>query len=1425
MRLLGSIWRLRRLSVVFVRTALATGLVLRQRQRHKTHNDHGPAGNAQDPPPPPPSHEPARKTTLTTETTPATQPTNQDHDMSAAAVLQAPTINAPSENWDDDFEFGASASTQGSAAHLAADSHRGPRKRASVALSETENWDDDYLHDDQQPGPSTQRRPSHTPRHSKGSTRTTTENWDDDFEDKSAAASPVREVAAWDSGDEHPERGASHQLQSRLPAQHRNEASFSSDDEDDHAEFGLNAHHDDDRTVTSSTRNRPFTMESVPEVPPLPAHSRLSPTRPMPLPASPTMSSFSATVSYAPSHYSSTAHLALRPTQSAGSSIDGQGRAFISHQPGVLRKPPPAASNNANRARRRLRKKSRPSRVDADIFELEDRGGYELTDEEARAARLARLAEHVSGMTSTETDLDEEPEDDDASYIPPVTPEPRGYYHQTSSRPHSSASGAVHGNHSVVSFAPGATPSSAIPVPAGTPSSSMAPSSPVRSPILSRLGSVKRWAKGARRLSTAPSDVSTTSPPAADPESSPASRPASMAFAQQRERARSPLGEPLNPGVHELQPLGASALQSKKSTNTLHQDENSKTSKSWFFRHDGGGPLRGRKSRDRMKDPPGNGANTSTTTTTSADLEQCPPNPVGFPRRGSAAGLEQEQEKEKDNEAKERRGILGLRRISLLGGGGHKRHRSGAEGNIAPTSPTETSFAGQLAGFSFPNEQRSPTEPDLLPPIALSPPSPSPPRKGAKLVAHTSEPIVQLDTSPSSVKFALSSQAASLGRNGTPTLEAQREVALRRNSLGDLKTLDGGLKIPARISRAQVGLKRDLGLVREFATCVDQLKQLQQAYLILLGELRILLESPASPTSPSSTSTRLFHLPRAPLARPSEGEPARKLQHIEHEYSIWWECAEVLIELGGTGANGPTSSASEPRNMGAAEEKERSGKRRERAVTLLSGEAPSTPSSSGPPQASPPSHWRASTGRHDLSQRQLVLLKQMLNSPDPATFVVGNVVAVTRARAREPSGTISVADSSFASAAGNSTSSESRVGLGLELPELDTRALSSSPVPSHGPSSPLSKARRGSRGITGLRELLKSFKRHGTAASSSVSNAATSRSDLPQTGSATTSSASVSAREDPPASTQATARQRKPRSSTGAQTVVSEQEAKRKREVHPNSPYGTVGAVPTAKTPRRPSLASLFRLAGSKSKISRQASQTETRRSEDADYSDWDRMESASDLDLPNGIAVPPVPETIRGSKRSRYSALQATPPATVRRTRSRSASRTRGASASRSSVNLAIPSTPSPSKGKALTSRMFRSTRPGSRDGPPPAAPSHGFAQALAGAAASNHVTPTQETENQRQQGRERSATTPSRRPVGSRSVSANHIPPVPHTDPLPSLPDPKVALTPENLGPLLDYAREVSARLSECVIELRTVLGQRNSPTPDIGSGSLPS
>jgi hypothetical protein len=87
----------------------------------------------------------------------------------------------------------------------------------------------------------------------------------------------------------------------------------------------------------------------------------------------------------------------------------------------------------------------------------------------------------------------------------------------------------------------------------------------------------------------------------------------------------------------------------------------------------------------------------------------------------------------------------------------------------------------------------------------------------------------------------------------------------------------------------------------------------------------------------------------------------------------------------------PTSVSSPAMHSGGSIDGKKS---RERAITVAGDEArskPPTPTSGSsggvntnpsPPLASPPSlSWRASTGRHDLSQRQLVLLKEMQNNP------------------------------------------------------------------------------------------------------------------------------------------------------------------------------------------------------------------------------------------------------------------------------------------------------------------------------------------------------------------------------------------------------------------------------------------------------------
>lgn len=185
---------------------------------------------------------------------------------------------------------------------------------------------------------------------------------------------------------------------------------------------------------------------------------------------------------------------------------------------------------------------------------------------------------------------------------------------------------------------------------------------------------------------------------------------------------------------------------------------------------------------------------------------------------------------------------------------------------VFPSSKTPTS------GTSSSSPKTPSKPPPLLPPIELQPPSP--PRKitkGAEI--SQSNVLTTIDSlpvsagtsghppsgisSPSSVFITPSSpqphptrsgvvaspsklhvphspnsklplqQSASLGRStavvgsgkdGTDSVSGSNNAGstpFRRNSLGDLK-------IPARISQAQVGLRRDLGMVREFANNIDR---------------------------------------------------------------------------------------------------------------------------------------------------------------------------------------------------------------------------------------------------------------------------------------------------------------------------------------------------------------------------------------------------------------------------------------------------------------------------------------------------------------------------------------------------------------------------------------------------------------------------
>jgi hypothetical protein len=179
-----------------------------------------------------------------------------------------------------------------------------------------------------------------------------------------------------------------------------------------------------------------------------------------------------------------------------------------------------------------------------------------------------------------------------------------------------------------------------------------------------------------------------------------------------------------------------------------------------------------------------------------------------------------------------------VRRMSLVSGKRHKRTKSTANADESPVPPIPPIPPSTITLTPSNSSQ-------LLPPIELQPPSPpreqdpDEPRRSIaseRSLASTSESLAAgveslllqpstgirslpspptITARPSPTKSPGSPQPASLGRTTQlPSASSATGIVPRRNSLGDLK-------IPMRISQAQVGLKRDLGMVREFAAEVE----------------------------------------------------------------------------------------------------------------------------------------------------------------------------------------------------------------------------------------------------------------------------------------------------------------------------------------------------------------------------------------------------------------------------------------------------------------------------------------------------------------------------------------------------------------------------------------------------------------------------
>ena len=531
----------------------------------------------------------------------------------------------------------------------------------------------------------------------------------------------------------------------------------SSDEEDDQEE---------DKTVTAHPRKVALIKSSPP--PPLPQLPLFTAPPGEAFPGSPTMSVFSVPSGRDSATYSSMAHLPLRG-----------GSASLT----MLPPSPPA-----QKGRRRLRKKSRPP----------DNNVFELLDREQNSTPL------------------------------PSPPQPT-------------------------------TPNQA---PADLSPSESSNNNP-RSSILSRIGSVKRWGVRKRRTSPSPSDAvaageqsgKDATPRAAASQSQTPSRTPSWFF-RSSDTLQSTPGSPLSTAALELK--HERSFKHLKAFAPVDSPTKPKQ-----------GRILGAMLGERSHDP----GSTST-------LEGSPPASPRRPRRPksmqvpnraptyiprqasygarsisrgtshtSTEDLRREsgrkgKEKERGREEGHRGFMSGVRRISLVSGKKHKRTKSSGSTTIEDAHEPPSPAVPQTSPPSTLTVNPS-IAAQLLPPIELQPPSPprnqlaDEPRRSIASehsIISTSESLAAgleslllrpaVDAKPlpsppsitpksSSTKGPASPQSASLGRaTQPPPTSTVTGIVPRRNSLGDLK-------IPTRISQAQVGLKRDLGMVREFAAEVE----------------------------------------------------------------------------------------------------------------------------------------------------------------------------------------------------------------------------------------------------------------------------------------------------------------------------------------------------------------------------------------------------------------------------------------------------------------------------------------------------------------------------------------------------------------------------------------------------------------------------
>jgi hypothetical protein len=542
---------------------------------------------------------------------------------------------------------------------------------------------------------------------------------------------------------------------------------------------------------------------------------------------------------------------------------------------------------------------------------------------------------------------------------------------------------------------------------------------------------------------------------------------------------------------------------------------------------------------------------------------------------------------------------------------------------------------------------------------------------------------------------------------------------------------------------------------------------LQTTYYSLIRDIQAVLNTP--PSAPSSTTSPNFATPRRPSSRarsstnpiasgPSHAQLASALHVVAAKYRIAWECAELLIELaGGPPAETkplPISSMSEPLVVTTNTVGMPPGHIRERTMTLESVDRPDPA-------------WRGSSGRNDLSRRQLLLLRDMLQGTEALGAATPPADGQPRAEQDRPPSV------NRAWRWGDPMSST------ITLPSEENAEMTGSP---------LRKRQSGVKlGMRGLRDMLRGLKKSQQVVAPPMMEKSSS------TGSSQGGGPSHQALAPPPRS--------KSKASSAAQSM-------RSANLPPPAPSEHMGPIPATlghkPSPRRPSLASIFRLgqrqrsgAGPPRTPSSDvvvsiaavaaASRTvsgSSRQSSTSSEEDWDRIDSASDIDATASLGI-----RVEGAGTVRVPSAARRSPYTQQ-----------GRNSGDRSPTTRRPPVPAASRSSIFTD----------------AASGHSHNRKLSNVEEQVDALGSQAIARRAsvRSNRGGSMRVPPAAPVQPMSIRARSAPQTQAPSPAPALqlPDPQLAMTPENIRPLLENAREVQQRLTECVEEVRGLLGARS-------------